>query len=127
MRTLLVSAIITPDGTRLESAHRHDYNAHTDANGEMYVIDGGLDYIRTSVNKVPAVNACVYSDDPHEVIRESFKWGTYGKNGDEPLQRKTLDSLDTSHIVAILDTQHQLKAHIRKVFEDELVYRGTLL
>lgn len=123
MRNLLVSAIITPDGTRLESRHRHDYKTHTDANGEEYMIDGGLDYVRRSVNKERAVDAFVYSDDTHEVIRESFKWGTYGKYGEQPLEMKLLKSLDTEHIEAILLTQKQLKSHIVKVFEDELEYR----
>jgi hypothetical protein len=126
MTQLLVNAIITPDGTRLESTYRHDYQTYTDANGEEYMIDGGTDYIRRSVNKEPAIDAFVYTDDPHEVIREAFKWGTYGKNGDQPLQRKTLASLDTSHIEAILETQTQLREHIKKVFKDELMFRSNL-
>jgi hypothetical protein len=124
MKTLLVNAIITPDGTILESLHRHDYQTHIDANGEEYMIDGGLDYVRRSINKEPAIDAFVFTDDKHEVIREAFKWGTYGKNGDQPLVRKTLASLDTEHIEAILRTQLHLKDHIRKVFEGELEYRG---
>lgn len=123
MRTLLVNAIITPDGTRLESSHRHDYQTHVDANGEEYMIDGGLDYVHRSINKEPAIDAFVYTDDSHDVIREQFLWGTYGKNGDQPLQMKPLKSLDKEHIEAILQTQTHLKDHIRKVFEDELEYR----
>lgn len=123
MKTLLVNAIITPDGTRLESLHRHDYQTHIDANGEEYMIDGGLDYVRRSINKQPAIDAFVYTDDGHDVIREQFLWGTYGKNGDQPLQMKPLKSLDKEHIEAILKTQTHLKDHIRKVFEDELEYR----
>lgn len=123
MRTLLVNAIITPDGTRLVSRHRHDYQTHVDANGEEYMIDGGLDYVHRSINKEPAIDAFVYTDDSHDVIREQFLWGTYGKNGDQPLQMKPLKSLDKEHIEAILQTQTHLKDHIRKVFEDELEYR----
>ena len=123
---LLVSAIITPDGTVLESTHRHDYQTYTDANGEEYMIDGGTDYIRRSVNKERATDAFVYTNDPHEVIREAFKWGTYGKYGEQPLEMKLLKSLDTEHIEAILRTQTQLKSHITKVFEDELDYRNKL-
>ena len=123
MRNLLVNAIITPDGTRLESLHRHDYKTHTDANGEEYMLDGGLDYVKRSVNKERAVDAFVHDDDTHEVIREAFKWGTYGKNGDQPLEMKLLKSLDIEHIEAILETQTHLRSHIVKVFEDELEYR----
>lgn len=123
MRNLLVNAIITPDGTRLESRHRHDYQTHIDANGDEYMIDGGLEYVRRSINKEPAIDDFVHDDDTHEVIREAFKWGTYGKNGDQPLVFIPLKSLDAEHIEAILKTQTHLKDHIRKVFEDELEYR----
>lgn len=120
---LLVNAIITPDGTRLESTHRHDYKTYIDANGEEYMVDGGLDYIRRSVNEEPFIEAYVTTKSDHNIIRENFKWGTYGKNGDQPLVRKTLASLDTEHIEAILETQSQLREHIKKVFKDELEYR----
>lgn len=123
---LLISAIITPDGTRLESTYRHDYQTHVDANGEEYMIDGGTDYIRRSLNVARATDAFVYTNDTHEVIREAFKWGTYGKYGEQPLEMKLLKSLDTEHIEAILLTQKQLKSHITKVFEDELDYRNKL-
>jgi hypothetical protein len=120
---LLVSAIITPDGTRLESLHRHDYKTHTDANGEQYMLDGGIDYVRRSVNKEPATPAFVYTNDPHEKIRTVFKWGTRGKDGKEELQWRTLDSLSSEHVQAILNTQHHRAEDIRKVFEDELDFR----
>lgn len=126
MTQLLVNAIITPDGTRLESTHRHDYQTYTDANGEEYMVDGGFDYIRRSVNNEPAIDASVTTESDHNIIREAFKWGTYGKNGDQPLVRKTLASLDTSHIEAILETQSQLREHIKKVFKDELMFRSNL-
>jgi hypothetical protein len=123
-RELLVNAIITPDGTRLQSTHTHDYQSHTDANGEQYMLDGGLSgYVRRSVNKEPATEAFVYTDDPHETIRTAFKWGTYGIGGKGPIQWKTLDSLDTSHIEAILKTQHHISQGLRNVFENELSYR----
>ena len=112
-----------PDGTRLESRHRHDYQTHIDANGDEYMLDGGLDYVRRSVNKERAIDAFIHDDDTHEVIRESFKWGTYGKKGDQPLVLIPLKSMDTEHIEAILETQTHLKAHIVKVFENELEYR----
>ena len=34
------------------------------------MIDGGLDYIRTSVNKEPAESLALYDDEPFEKIRE---------------------------------------------------------
>lgn len=127
MRKLLVSAITTPDGTRLESAHRHDYNTHVDANGETYMLDGGLEYVRRSVNKEPATDSFVYTDDPHEHIRKWFKWGTRGKTGNDELKWVALQDLSTDHIEAILETQKHINHHIKKVFVDELTYRNTIL
>jgi hypothetical protein len=126
MRTLLVSAIITPDGTRLESTHRHDYKSHVDANGETYIIDGGLDYVRRSLNDIPATDAFVYSDDGHDKIREAFTWGTLGKSGTEKLTRKKLSELTNDHIAAIIETQHLVSPAVKKVFYDEVTYRKTL-
>jgi len=123
MKHLLVNAIVTPDGTMLESTHRHDYQEHKDANGETYILDGGINYIRRSLNQIPAKDASVYSDDPHEIIREAFRWGTRGPGRLEPLKWKILATLEDDHIEAILATQLQLPEYIRKVFKNEQVYR----
>ena len=83
---LLRNAIKTPDGTLLESRFRHDYKEHKDmVSGEVYIVDGGLDYIRCSLNDVKPTKLHLYEDDPHEKIREEFSWGSYGINGDQPL------------------------------------------
>jgi hypothetical protein len=79
-----------------------------------------------SVNKIPCEKAFVYSDDSHEVIRENFKWGTYGKDGKQPLERKILSTLEDDHIEAILELSY-LKPHIKKVFKDEILFRKTIL
>ena len=38
---ILSNKMRTPDGTILESKHRHDYVTHTDANGKEYMLDSG--------------------------------------------------------------------------------------
>lgn len=80
MRKIVYNAIQTPDGTILESTHRHDYKEHIDENGKTYIIDGGLDYVRRSNNGDEKV-LTKYQDQPHKQIREyAFRSG-YGKPG----------------------------------------------
>lgn len=127
MPEFLVNAIITPDGTRLESVHRHDYQEHIDSiSGELYFTDGGLEYTRRSINIAPATDVSVTTKDAHEVIRQAFKWGTHGKDGNQPLRRIPVADLEVDHIKAILATQTQLKADIRRIFVNELAFRAGL-
>ena len=123
-KQLLANRIITPDGTMLQSYNRHDCKMHVDkVSGETYMIDGGLEYCRGSVNTVWPTDASVYTDDKHEVIREAFCWGTRGKDGLQPLKYVPLKELTTDHIEAILETQHQIPQYIRDVFVEELAFR----
>jgi hypothetical protein len=125
MSELLVNKIRTPDGTILHSTNRHDYLTHFDrVSEETYMIDGGSDYSRRSVNQVPAESLCLYTDSPHEDIRQGYVWGTYGKNGDQPLRLVLMQDMDTDHIQAILKTQ-QLLPKVRLIFENELLFRTT--
>ena len=120
---ILSSRMRTPDGTILESKHRHDYVTHTDANGKEYMLDGGFDYVRCSANGDEEM-LTVTSDDSHEVIREAVKWGTYGKDGDEPLKYVTISGLNPYHLRAILDTQKwNMRPALYKVMQDEVKYR----
>jgi len=123
---LLAQKIQTPDGTILHSKHRHDFVSHVDANGETYFVDGGIEYRRGTVNKESAKDLCVYSDDEHQKIREAFCWGTRGKDGRQPVEYKTLQTLSTEHVEAIIETQHHIPEHIRKVFLDEIEYRNGM-
>lgn len=123
MNTIVANGITTPDGTTLYSFYRHDYKGYTDSNGEYYFIDGGHDYVRTSWNTTPAVLHTVYDSDPHERIRQHFHWGTYGKDGEQPLRHIPLHSMETDHIKAILLTQAHIPGYVRNIFERELIYR----
>jgi hypothetical protein len=120
---IIANGLTTPDGTTLYSLHRHDFKGHTDANGEFYFIDGGFDYVRTSYNKIPAAMHTIFDTDAHELIRQHFHWGTYGKDGNQPLTQVLLKDMETSHIKAILATQSHIPEFIRKIFNDELVFR----
>ena len=122
---LLAQRIRTPDGTILQSFNRHDYKTHLDAKtGETYMVDGGLDYCRGTINKVPAEDLCVYVGDDFNHIRAAFSWGTRGKDGQQPLKYVPMKDLDTDHIQAILDTQQHIPDYIRNQFVMELQLRG---
>ena len=124
--SILSNRMLTPDGTILESKHRHDYVTHLDANGKEYMLDGGLDYVRSSANGDEQY-LTICSDDPHEVLRDAVKWGTYGKNGDEPLKHVAISDLDPYHLRAILDTQQKtMRPALAKVMQDEVEYRDAL-
>ena len=131
MSVILSNRMKTPDGTILESLHRHDYVTHTDANGKEYMLDGGFDYVRCSANGDEEM-LTVTSDDSHGLIREVVKWGTYGKDGDEPLRYVTIAYLNPYHLRALLDTQQwNMRPALYKVMQDEVKYRdeqfnGTL-
>lgn len=124
VQRLLVNGMRTPDGTEIFSRSVHDYVTHTDKNGEQYMVDGGNEYLRRSVNKEPAECLAVYVDDDHEINRENFVWGTYGKDGDQPLTWKKLCDMSALHIKAVLVTQQQLPQWRRDIFVEELDYRG---
>jgi hypothetical protein len=125
-RKLLANRIHTPDGTIMQSYNGHDYKTYVDkVTGETYMVDGGLNYIRRSRNLVEAADASIYTTDTHEVIREGFCWGTRGKDGHQPLKYVPLKDLDTDHIKAILETQHQVPDYICDVFKKELEYRDV--
>lgn len=123
---ILLNQIRTPDGTILTSTHRHDYRTHIDANGKVYMVDGGNSYLRRTVHKdAPYEELSIYLDPyDHNHNREHFKWGTYGLEGKGPLRRVPLKDLDTDHIEAILETQKHVPEYFRLVFKQELKYRG---
>lgn len=122
--TLVYNAIRTPDGTLLVSRHRHDYVVHDDrVSGEQYMLDGGIDYIRTSLNRVPATDESVTLDDGIGRVREVLEWGTRGRDGREPLRQILLKDMTNAHIQACLDTQPCMHTTYRKAFEMELKFR----
>lgn len=121
--TILINKMITPDGHVMISRSRHNYLEYKDNNGDVYILDGGTNYVRRSINEIPATVITIEDTDPHELIREHFEWGTYGKNGDQELKYVVLKDLTDDHLQAIIRTQTHLKEHILKVFFDELEHR----
>lgn len=124
---IIRNAIITPDGTYLRSYHVHDYKEHLDeVSGETYIVDGGNEYLRRSINKVPPEDLTVYLSDSFELVRMAFVWKSYGKNL-EHLPNGiyiALCDMTDEHIEAILTTQTQVYGtYVEKLLKEELVYR----
>lgn len=125
-RKIILNAIKTPDGTTLISYHRHDYKEHKDkVSKEMYIVDGGREYLKRSLNTVPFEELTVYDDAPFDIIRKVFYWGTYGKIRKKKLKWVPLCKLGKDHILNILLTQ-TLKEETQKYFWQELLYREQL-
>lgn len=125
---ILRNAVRTPDGTVLESKHRHDYVVYTDTvTAEQYMVDGGLDYLKRSVNSVIAAELYVTTKDDFELVRDAFTWGTYGKDGKQPRTEVKLQDMTSEHIQAVLDTQRHIRGTVvEQLFKQELLYRGFI-
>jgi len=125
MSTLVYNAIRTPDGTVLESRHRHDYVTYQDKNGKEYMVDGGLEYTRRNVHAdAPYEELSVYTTDGHDSVREVVKWGTYGINGDQPLTHILLKDMNTEHIEACLENVPSMHPAYKESFKEELKLRS---
>jgi hypothetical protein len=62
-------------------------------------------------------------NEDHSILRENFRWGSFGRNGDEPKQVRFIKDLTPDHIFNILKTQTHLNKEQREMFVEELVYR----
>lgn len=123
-RELLVSRIMTPDGTILTSRHRHDYVSHEDANGEYYFLDGGTDYQRCSVNKEPAVWLDLYTDSPYEEVRRVYGRAGRGKNGDQPLKWIPLCEMSDAWLEAAIE--YNIEKEYKTFCKENVMYAREL-
>jgi len=124
---IVANMIRTPDGTILQSKHRHDYVTYVDKNGKEYMVDGGLAYLRRNVHDdAPYEEMSLYAHDDHSLVREHFHWGTRGLDGKQPIKWVALKDLETDHIEAIIETQHHISTELRTLFIRELVGRKSI-
>ena len=125
MARLLRNAIRTPDGTVLESRTRHDYVEYTDTvSGNLYIVDGGLDYIRRSVNGDEEV-LVLDETAPHTLLRELVTWGTFGSNGTDKLRYVPIKDMTNSHIENVLKDCPYAYPQILNLLREELEYRDS--
>lgn len=114
-------------GEVLTSYHRHDYKVCKCTNATM--IDGGLEYQRyggmdmLKVDRSPTVYLSTDPED-HTKMRASFHWGSYGKNGDQPVKWMTPSEMSNDHVENIIkNLGHRIAPWTLKIFERELEYR----
>lgn len=130
MRQIILNSIRCPDGTVLVSNHRHDFQLHKQDDGREYFVDGGTCYQRIGFSDNEYKNISVYSDDPHEKIREVFGWTQYidaEKRHLKKPKRLLLKDMEDSHIKALVEfTSDQVRGylpHIPVIFQNEIDFR----
>lgn len=119
---ILANAMMTPDGTVIQSLSRHDCKRHTDKNGFTYMVDGGLGWYQRSSDNGQGNRVIIDSNDDHSVIREWFSWGSYGKKGDQLKRWIKLKDMEDDHIDAILGGDFVIESY-RFVFDNEIQWR----
>lgn len=124
-KELLVGRIQTPDGTVLSSRHRHDFVEHYDSlSKESYFVDGGGDYLRMSVNKIPAKNISVYTTSDFETIRQNVCRGTfdiYGNGIYKPISKCSDEHL---RCILVYNEEHGFNDKVYNwIIKRELEYR----
>ena len=125
---LLHNSIMCPDGTVLVSKHQHDFQMHKQQDGREYFVDGGLQYQRIGYSDKEYVDLSVYSEEPHEKIREYFEWT---RNFDKDMNKlpepeiiKLKDITDDYLMKLVEWTNCECHKEIHKVFVDEIEYRN---
>jgi hypothetical protein len=80
--------------------------------------DGGYDYSRVGAKDMSKTSSLVlYDKTPFDDIKNNLVWGTYGKNGDQPLTWVRLVNCEYDHLKAILETQKGISPLYKKVIE----------
>jgi hypothetical protein len=89
-------------GDVLISRHRHDYVMCTCDNKSM--LDGGTDYQRYGGVDLDLLDlsGTVYLTDGFEKCRVVPIWGSYGKDGTEPVKYMSVAEMETEHLGAII-------------------------
>jgi hypothetical protein len=150
---ILINRIQTPDGTILTSHYRHDYKTYTDTNGLEYMVDGGTDYLRRTVHKLP-MNwfvrkivwvmgklgfelrarykveyqelSVMYNDEtPFTYLRQHIERGGRGKDGTEPLKYVKLKDLSDNWLdnLVTYEEEHRPDNFFLPWYRQEQIYR----
>ena len=121
-KQILVNMIRCPDSTILESRSTHDYQTHTQEDGQEFMVDGGLEYLRRSGVGYEELSLCYGGD--HNLLRECFTWGARGVNGDQPLHYIKLKDITDDHLYALIEYTKEVPIQeINMLFIDEREFR----
>lgn len=107
-RKLIQNAAWVPElGRWFKSRNTHDCVMIKLADGKWVSIDGGPSYAHYGgdlelFENGRVVIECLYEDDPFEKLCAKLIWGTYGKDGKQPLRYLPLTERDSDHLNAIL-------------------------
>lgn len=89
-------------GEKLQSINRHDYTMCTCDNKTM--LDGGTDYQRYGGVDLDQVDlsGTVFLNDGFEKCRLAPIWGSYGKDGKQPLKYVSVSEMNDGHLEAVI-------------------------
>jgi hypothetical protein len=105
----------------LESRNRHDFKSCDCPN--RAIVDGGHDYTRYGAEDMSKlIKHTLYLTDPHEKLREAVSWGTYGKEGKDPLRHVKIKDMSDEHLNAVIIYPNVVPWMV-KIMQDELEYR----
>ena len=112
-------------GMIIKSTHVHDYRVCGCENNVM--VDGGGEYFRCSYGEGnTSESLLLYDDSPFVEIKNKLIWGTYGKEGNNPLTWVKLIDCETDHLKAILLNCKKIGVLYSHVIETILFERGEL-
>lgn len=115
---VIASRVMTPDGTILWSRYVHDYvQYHDRVSDEDYMLDGGTEYRRALVNKVPAKDMTITSRASWEVQRDFILRGTFDKVGIRvwvPLSKLSNDHIKALADMSSADSKYHQELQYRK-------------
>jgi len=124
-KIIIINKIQTPDGSILTSKYKKDIK-YQDENGFDYIIGGGTKFLRRVSKNKDYKELSIFNTDHIKKIRDFFEWGTYGKDGNEPLKYIKLKDMEEEHIQNILKTQKNINENTISIFLREIEYRKYL-
>jgi hypothetical protein len=111
-------------GNIITSRDVHDYKECGCDNHVM--VDGGGEYFRCSFGENNTSESLQLMDtDDLEVIKNKLIWGTYGKDGNDPLKYVKLIECETEHLQNILANVKHIGHIHRMIITNILVERGV--